>query len=149
MHTYLFRPVGSRYLLPALALLSAGMLLLIPALLLQLQASPVLPPPGMPQEPISPQVWRELAQTRQQLQQALETPSANAGANARQHFRHAMATLPARVRAQPELRDMQAEAEQDFELLAVGNNRIRTLAAQQLLQEMARSEQWLQRRGHD
>lgn len=136
-----------------LFLFIAGVLLLIPAFLNGINSIPDSTLPAIPSRPIEAHFWSELKRTRQLVQRELNAPviphSASSetgealGGNARQHFRQAMATLPEGIRYQPLLRDIQSEAEDDFELLQLQNRVIRKLAAQQLILTLDRAEQFV------
>lgn len=126
---------------------SASILLLIPAVLNGMRPAPNSQTSSMQNEPVPPMVWQELHLVRQLVQAELGADLRAAPDSARQdalqHFRQAMASLPAPMRAQPALRDIAAEAEDDFELLQLENRTIRKLAAQQLVQEIPRIEQFI------
>lgn len=138
-----------------LFLFSAGILLLIPAFLNAIQSITDRTLSVMPSKPVESRFWNELKQARQLVQRELNVPvsprptssetSEALGQNAHQHFRQAMATLPENMHYQPILRDIQSEAEDDFELLQLENSAIRKLAAQQLILTIDRAEQFVRK----
>ena len=138
-----------KYALSGCLLFCAGVLLLVPSLLQQMHPPAAATTPAAMARPVDPRVWRELDLARQLIQQELDantglaTSSQSLRNDARQHFRQAIATLPASSRTLPALREIQAEAEEDFELLLVGNGTIRKLAAQQLLHGITQTERYI------
>lgn len=138
-----------RYSLPGFLLFCAGVLLLVPAVLHYMHLAAAPTPPTATSHPVNPRVWRELDQARQLIQQELEARHSVAASNqalgtqARHHFRQAIAALPANSRTLSALREIQAETEDDFELLLVGNDTIRKLATQQLIRGMHETEQYI------
>lgn len=138
-----------KYSLPGLLLFCAGVLLLVPALLHDMRPLASPDTAAVMRHPVSPGFWRELDQARQLIQQELAAGTGLAASSqavrhqARQHFQQAIAALPASARTLPALREIQAEAEDDFELLLVGNSAIRKLAAQQLMRGITQTEQYI------
>lgn len=138
-----------KYAMPGCLLFCAGVLLLVPFLLHQMHPPAAATIPAAMARPVDPRAWRELDQARQLIQQELDantglaTSSQALRNDARQHFRQAIATLPSSSRILPALREIQAEAEEDFDLLLVGNDTIRKLAAQQLMRQITQTEQYI------
>lgn len=130
---------------------SASILLIIPALLNDIRHKMDSPPATAVIEPISQRFWNELNQTRQLVQNELNTfsnPRAVKSSvvlrkSAQLHFQKAMALLPPSVRALPNLREIQAGVENDLELLQLEKNIIRELAAKQIIIGIDRIERFV------
>lgn len=151
MNTSTSNPAHSKRALFWLLIPSASLLLLIPALLNSMYPISGNTPPTAIAKSVDPSFWCELNLVRQLVQNELnsfsnlpkQTFTTTLGQNARQHFRQAMSILPASTRTLPTLRAIRAEAENDFDLLQLEKSTIRQLAAQQLIQQIARAEQFI------